>query len=74
MKRERFAYLIPRDGAAIPVPEDRFARMPVAGMRVRMNPYWDHLVIDGAVLVGADPRVVASSEPAPAPKASKDRS
>lgn len=72
MKRECFEYLVPREGQCVPVPEDRFAPMPAEGLRVRMSPYWDHLVSVGAVSVAAEPS--ASTEPAPAPKASKDRS
>jgi len=72
MKNERFAFLVRARPGFIPVPEDRFANMPERGLRVRMNPYWDHLVADGALVPGIDPDAPASPvEPEPAAKASK---
>ncbi len=72
MKRERIEHLMRARDGFIPVPEDGFRDMPADGLRVRMNPYWDHLVIDGALVPKNTDAPASSVEPEPA-KASKVR-
>ena len=71
---DRFEFLIPVAGAHLPMPEDGFKPLPAAGRRVRMTPYWDHIVLtDKSAVIGVKPSKKLP-EPEPVAKASKDKS
>lgn len=62
MKNERFAHVTPKPGQHVMDPDEGFRALPKEGKRVRMSPYWDHLVADGTaadfVIEGETPAAV----------------
>lgn len=68
MKSERFIFIVPNPGECVMDPDERFARVPPEGKRVRASTFWAQIIADGAAVERAEATPI---EPKPATKASK---